>query len=51
MSEWRKEVLGINNKPEHYVIRHIIKRDGQLEIYNRGKLFDAIMEGMESGRQ
>lgn len=43
MSKWRKEVLGVDHGTSDYVIKHIIKRDGQLEIYNRDKLYHAIM--------
>lgn len=42
METWRKAVLGIDPTQNGYVIKHIIKRDGQLEIYNRDKLFHAI---------
>ncbi len=43
MSRWRKEVLGVESAGENFVIKHIIKRDGQLEMYSREKLFNAIM--------
>ena len=43
MSRWRKEVLGVESAGEKFVIKHIIKRDGQLEMYSREKLFSAIM--------
>lgn len=43
MSQWRKDVLGVEPAQKDYVIKHIIKRDGQLEIYSRDKLFNAIM--------
>ncbi|MEE1290184.1 MAG: ATP cone domain-containing protein, partial [Spirochaetota bacterium] len=42
MSTWREDFLGIKPKDEGYIIKHIIKRDGQLEIYNREKLIRAI---------
>jgi ribonucleoside-triphosphate reductase (formate) len=45
LSRWRKNFLGLGEEkqgPENYVIRHIIKRNGQLEIYDRNKIFDAI---------
>ena len=42
MSTWREDFLGIKPKDEGYIIKHIIKRDGQLEIYNREKLSRAI---------
>lgn len=48
---WREEVLGVeskNKKNDSFVLRHIIKRDGQLEFYNRGKIFDAIMGAAQS---
>ena len=46
-STWRKDFLGIeNNKSKSLknlsVIKHIIKRDGQLEFYNKDKIYDAI---------
>jgi len=42
--EWRRNFLGIDDHraPNQDVIKHIIKRDGQLEIYNRQRIFDAI---------
>ncbi len=42
MSTWREDFLGIKPKEDEYIIKHIIKRDGQLEIYNREKLKNAI---------
>lgn len=42
MSTWREDFLGIKPKEDEYIIKHIIKRDGQLEIYNREKLVHAI---------
>lgn len=42
MSTWREDFLGIKPKEDEYIIKHIIKRDGQLEIYNREKLVNAI---------
>lgn len=42
MSTWREDFLGIKPKEDEYIIKHIIKRDGQLEIYNREKLINAI---------
>lgn len=49
MSEWRNKVLGIGkSKEDAYIIRHIIKRDGQLEIYDRNKLYDAIMKAAKA---
>ena len=42
MSTWREDFLGIKPKDDEYIIKHIIKRDGQLEIYNREKLIRAI---------
>ncbi len=50
MSKWRREVLGVGNiaDSDEYIIKHIIKRDGQLEIYNREKLFNAIMSAAKA---
>lgn len=42
MSTWREDFLGIKPKEDEYIIKHIIKRDGQLEIYSRKKLINAI---------
>ena len=42
MSTQREDFLGIKPKDDEYIIKHIIKRDGQLEIYNREKLIRAI---------
>ncbi|HQB61784.1 MAG TPA: ATP cone domain-containing protein, partial [Spirochaetota bacterium] len=41
--DWRKEFLGLTKSGKsESIIKHIIKRDGQLEIYDRSKIFDAI---------
>lgn len=41
--DWRKEFLGLTKSGKNEsIIKHIIKRDGQLEIYDRSKIFDAI---------
>ncbi|HOJ63292.1 MAG TPA: ribonucleoside triphosphate reductase [Spirochaetota bacterium] len=45
MNNWRQNFLGIdksNNNNEQRVIKHVIKRDGQLEFYNPQKIYNAI---------
>jgi anaerobic ribonucleoside-triphosphate reductase len=51
LNDW-KEFLGFSeNDKQQYPIRYIVKRDGQLELYNRGKIFDAIMKAAkEAGK-
>ncbi|HOV14727.1 MAG TPA: anaerobic ribonucleoside-triphosphate reductase, partial [Spirochaetota bacterium] len=42
--EWRKTFLGLDdlNEENSFVVKHVVKRDGQLEIYDREKIYDAI---------
>ncbi|MCG8570907.1 MAG: ribonucleoside triphosphate reductase [Spirochaetes bacterium] len=52
-SSWRKNVLGVFNnddeiKGSDYAVRHVIKRDGQLEIYDRNKIYKAIEDAANS---
>ncbi len=45
-SIWRRDFLGIDfdktNPEERRVIKHVIKRDGQLEFYDKDRIYDAI---------
>lgn len=42
--DWRKTFLGLDDSKDddNFIVKHVIKRDGQLEIYDRTKIYDAI---------
>ncbi len=42
--EWRKTFLGLDDLREDgdFIVKHVVKRDGQLEIYDRTKIYEAI---------
>ena len=45
LTNWRRDFLGLQadaDDSSDFVVKHVIKRDGQLEIYNKQKIFDAI---------
>lgn len=45
LTSWRRDFLGLQDKADDssdFVVKHVIKRDGQLEVYNKQKIFDAI---------
>lgn len=43
-NNWREKFLGLNNSKNECktIIKHVIKRDGQLEFYNPQKIYNAI---------
>ncbi|MBP5707039.1 MAG: ribonucleoside triphosphate reductase [Spirochaetales bacterium] len=45
LTNWRRDFLGLQTDADDssdFVVKHVIKRDGQLEVYNKQKIFDAI---------
>ena len=45
LTNWRRDFLGLQTDTDDssdFVVKHVIKRDGQLEVYNKQKIFDAI---------
>ena len=42
--DWRKTFLGLDDSKDddNFIVKHVIKRDGQLEIYDRTRIYDAI---------
>ncbi|OHD10621.1 MAG: ribonucleoside triphosphate reductase [Spirochaetes bacterium GWD1_27_9] len=51
-SQWRKNFLGLDSSKKIVstssdIIKHVIKRDGQLEIYDKDKIYDAIKKAAE----